>query len=331
MRRLLLLLFPMLLFALPSMAEDPLYPTLTDPVDQYMQSLSVMSQQDETIAMLRYDDGRVTEGGCRPVSIANSVIATFGVTEKETSVGIVEELIELMVNTRSHYKTVNIDRLPRLLDPQQRAEEQEKYPYLAQSVGAYSGSVTATLDVLNAEEVLSAISGLQRPAIHASRLSVHPSWENVLRILFALHDMGLDDATVCLAQADAGRNTSGSPLASGKYGHYLTVFIHVGAFMESGAMYVLDSLPRAIEGEIASADSILRNSYHFPTVSYLSEFNSTFAASRISPTVIKLVPRDEYLTQLQAASGEDAIALWKEYLESFMLFGRFPMIISLPG
>lgn len=320
------------LFSLPALAEDPLYPALTDPVDQYVQSLCVMSQQDEAVAMIRYDDGRVTEGGCRPVSIANGVIAAFGVTDRETAIGVVTESLKLMVkNKRPSNQKVSIGLLPGLLDPQKRLEEQEKFPSMARTVGAYTGTVDVVLERPSAEEVISLIHAQQRPAILCRQISVKPSWEDVVRIITELHEMGLDDASLCLMQTDAGRTSSGGPLASGRFGHYLTLYINVGAFMESGALYVLDSLPRAIEGETVDRSTVLRNAYHFPAESYTRKFCSVFAASRISPTVIKLAFRPDSLAQLEGKTGEEAIAVRTQLLKPLVLFGRFPMLISLPG
>ena len=61
-----LLLF--LLFALPAAAQEALFPALADPVDQYMQSLAVMSQQDESLARFPYHQENLETRGCAPLN-----------------------------------------------------------------------------------------------------------------------------------------------------------------------------------------------------------------------------------------------------------------------
>ena len=100
MRKLFILL--LVLFSLPAAAEETLFPALSDPVDRYMQSLAIMSQQDESIARLPYHQENLEKRGCAPLSIANPLIAAFGVTDLQAAAGLVEEITAVMTPNREY-------------------------------------------------------------------------------------------------------------------------------------------------------------------------------------------------------------------------------------
>lgn len=305
-----------------------------NPVDERMQRLSVLSQRDEAIGALDYDTATIQRRGCMPVSIVNGLIASFGVTDRETAAGLVQETLSLLVPRGQRGKApVDLQNLSALLDPALRASEREAYPNLAGTVGAYPGEVRLTQARLSAEEVLERLEGAQTPLMFVSRMAVYPDWTEAVELLMALHGMGMDDATLCLACAGAGTEVSGAPLRSGRSGHYLTVFFHVGTFAESGAVYVLDSLPRALEGEpytpYGQADE-MHAQYPFENDSPGSTFNRNFEAARISPTVIRLSLTQTALEALRAEPEETALARRVRLMKPLILFGPCVMMLSLP-
>ena len=306
--------------------------TASHPVDGRMQPLSVLSQRDEAIGELAYYTATIQRRGCMPVSIVNGLIASFGVTDRETAIGLVQETLALLVPRGSRGKApVDLQNLAALLDPALRANEQEAYPNLARTVGAYPGDVRVTQARLSAREVLERLDGVQTPMMFVSRMAVYPDWTEAVALLMALHGMGMDDATLCLACAGAGTEASGAPLRSGKSGHYLTVLFHVGTFAESGTVYVLDSLPRALAGEpytpYGAADE-MHTQYGFVQD---SAFNRNFTAARISPTVIRLSLTQNALEALRAEPEETALARRARLMKPLILFGPCVMMLSLPG
>lgn len=306
-----------------------------NPVDGRMQRLSVLSQRDEAIGELAYHTATVQRRGCMPVSIVNGLIASFGVTDRETAIGLVQETLSLLVPRGSRGKApVDLLSLSALLDPALRADEREAYPNLAKTVGAYPGDVRVTQANLSAWEVLERLDGAQTPLMLVSRMAVYPDWTEAVSLLMALHGMGMDDATLCLACAGAGTEASGAPLRSGKSGHYLTVLFHVGTFAESGTVYVLDSLPRALADEpytpYGAADE-MHTQYGFVQDSADSAFNRNFTAARISPTVIRLSLTQTALEALRAEPEETALARRVRLMKPLILFGPSVMMLSLPG
>ena len=297
-----------------------------------MQRLSVLSQRDEAIGELAYYTATIQRRGCMPVSIVNGLIASFGVTDRETAIGLVQETLALLVPRGSRGKApVDLQNLAALLDPALRADGREAYPNLARTVGAYPGDVRVTQAHLSAREVLERLDGVQTPMMFVSRMAVYPDWTEAVALLMALHGMGMDDATLCLACAGAGTEASGAPLRSGKSGHYLTVLFHVGTFAESGTVYVLDSLPRALAGEpytpYGAADE-MHTQYGFVQD---SAFNRNFTAARISPTVIRLSLTQNALEALRAEPEETALARRARLMKPLILFGPCVMMLSLPG
>lgn len=305
---------------------------LEDPVDRRVQQLSIMSQQDEAIAGITYNGATVRQRGCKLVSVVNGVMAAFGVTDRETAAGLVPEALDLLVpGGKRSKRSVDLQNMSKLVDPVLRAEQQEKYPYLAKTVGAYPGSVQVSGKQLAAQDVLEILGKAQTPFVFVGRMSVHPDWTDALQILTGLHGMGMDDATLTLACVGAGAKKHGTPLRSGDFGHYLSLMFHVGSFMEDGTVYVLDSLPRALEGEPYDTEGAPRTQYAFVTDSPVKAFNLNFRASRISPTVIRLSLTPEALETLRAESEETAFARLKKLYSPLVVFGYGAMLISLPA
>ena len=309
--------------------------TMSEPVDARMRNLSVLAQGDGAIGSIANYTATVQRRGCMPVSLVNGLIASYGVTDRETAVGLMQETLSLLVPRVSMGKApVDLQNLRSLLDPAQRVEEREAYPNLARTVGAYPGEVRFTLARLSAREVLERLDGARAPLMLISRMAVYPDWTDAVELLMALHGMGMDDATLCLACAGAGTEASGAPLRSGKSGHYLTVLFHVGAFAESGTVYVLDSLPRALAGEpyapYGGADE-MHAQYPFVHDSPGSAFNRNFTAARISPTVIRLSLTQDALEALRTEPEETALARRVRLMKPLILFGPCVMMISLPG
>jgi len=210
-----------------------------------------------------------------------------------------------------------------------------------ETLGQVAVSITKpnfTLASADAAEVIERIKAQSAPAIIGSRMYVVNTWEDVVRIAYALHDMGMDNSTIILTRAEVGKDTHGSPMRSGKYGHYLTPMLHVGAFVESGAVYILDSLPRALENE--ESGGLLRSRYHFPEDRKDSPFNSTFSSARISPTIIKLTLTERELSRLDQHDAsafhtpekahEALVRLRARQLQPLMLYGSCVMMITLP-
>lgn len=291
MRRILMCAAAMMLSACCALAhEAALRPELADPVDRMIQRLSVMSQRDAAFEGVRYNNGYLSARGCQLVSIANAVIACFGVENEQAAAGTVNEAAQLLVR-KPGIEKIELTLLPMLLDVRTRANQAQAYPYLAEAIGRYKGQTGVLSEQITPQMLEEFCEGSDGAFVLCGRMTVYPDWTDMIELIEMLHEKGMDNAFVCLANVGAGREDGGTPLGLGKSGHYLTVLMHVGTFMELGRIYVLDSLPRAIEGEKSGYQDILRSVYPFAVEQ--KAFDRRFASSRIRETVIRLQIRDQ--------------------------------------
>jgi len=313
------LLFISAVFA--ALADDELYPALFDPLDCRVQSLAIMSQRDEVFEGIQYNGGKLTLRGCLPVSMANSMIASLGVTDREIAAGMVKETAKLLVFPRKRGTgRAEMKYFPSLLNVQERAEQAESFPHMGRTVGAYAGEVRVLEGTLDTQIIRENLEGMHAPCMLVGRMTVYPDWTEMVRMLLALDAAGMGDTTVCLAHAGAGTENSGAPLRSGEGGHYVAMLIHVKTFVEEGRMYLLDSLPRALKGETYGYIEEIHKPY--PFWSEYTAFRSVFDAARISPTVVRFSLADR--AAWQAADEAEK----SKMLAPMILFGPLVVMIS---
>lgn len=302
-----------------------------DDVDAQMAQLGIITQRAESIAKIKYNEGTVHKSGCMPVSLANGIAASFGVTDPETTEGLVRELITMLVPRWLKGKTgIELQDMPDVLNPALRMSEEETYPYLAKTVGAYPGDLIFMEKRMNAREALEHIDAAQAPFMLAGRMYLYPDWTEAVQIIMGLHERGMDDVTLCFACLGTGKKGSAAPLRLGSSGHYLSVFIHVGAFMENGAVYVLDSIPRALRDETISAGGDLREYYAFARERPTRKFNVRFYATRVSTTIIRLSLRPEMMETVYAGPEETELERRVELMSFLPLYGYSVAMISIP-
>lgn len=330
-RRILFAFLLSLLLALPCAAEDnSLYPELTDPVDQHIQQLAVMFQRDEPFFAVPYNKDYLNGRGCQPISMANGLIAAFGVTDYDTAVQLtLEAAVALIPPDQRKNGPVHPAMLPVTLNPDTYAET-DRFPVLKEIICAYPGTIAGTEKDLDAEEAIALIGEQRAPAIVSFCMDVNPSWEDAVRVIFSLYDTGLQDAMLILTRAGAGKESYGTPFASGKNGHYITALVHVGRFMQDGSVYILDSLPRAIPGESSEYGSFLRARYPFGEQREDKPFNLHYEAARINPCVIRLTLKEDKRAALDGSVSDEQLALRTGYLKSFTLYGACSAMVVLP-
>lgn len=319
----------------------PAPPAVTDPLDQHMQRIEAIYQKDPRFSALPYDTTLFSVRGCAPSSIANMVIAAFDVTDADIAAQIVDDTLWVLCPGKSYRRRpIDQNKLGNLLSPQKMAEQAERYPGLAASVGQYSGTVDFTLDDFTLERVQQAIADHSESRyMTTGRISVRDSWEDVIRILHALHDAGEDDAMLLLAYAGAGTASGTAPLRTSSNGHYLTLCLPVRQFMETGRLYVLDSMPRALFGEEYRPGLAYRRCYAFVEEAPDKGFNARFTAARIRPEIIRIDMNAESLAQLDAvraqpfASDEERsealIAKTSEIFEPFILYSTCTALLRM--
>lgn len=301
------------------------------PLDEQMRRLSVMSQRDETIADIKYSNVDVRQAGCKPVSLVNGMVASLGVTDREVAAALVRETISLLVpQGQKNTGVVNLHAVNRLFEPERRWERKSGWPGLETALAPYEGRVQLLPGKGDVQAMLNVLAEAEAPLLLVGTMGAYPDWADVIRVASLLHERGMDDATISLSCLSAGRDAHAAPLRLGKYGHYLSVLVPVGAFLSDGTVYVLDSMPRALEGEPYGGKEVLRAQYAFVANGKKDRaFNENFEAVRISPTVIRLSLRPQALDTLRQAAPEQAEDMRRAMMRPLEISGSGMALVTL--
>ncbi len=307
-------------------------PVRASSYDRAAASLAFIAQKDAPVASIPYNNLSFGVAGCGPASITNALIAVFGVTDPATAHAMAPEVLHLLSHGRDYKEAmVNISWFNRLFDPSMLANERDGSPVLSSLLMQRSGGLVLSDAPLHAEEMAEAARPLAPGAILTGRVTVRESWRELVSLMYALHEAGRDDARVTLAFAGVGKSDNGTPLRSGKGGHYLSVMLHVGSFFEDGSVYVIDSLPRALAGEPFGEGEPYAVAYGFTLDRASTPFNQTYDAARVRREVIRLSLSPEAQARLDSCppDGEARITLHSELLAPLVLFGPCLLFVTL--
>lgn len=309
---------------------------LPEAPDAYMARLAIQSQKSECFAEVVYAGSTLNARGCGPVSVSNAVIGCLGVQDEALAVEMVRELTRLLVPRARRGKAyLNLSLLGDAVTREARLAQAEAFPAMAAVMSDFGGETCVYPGEIDQERLLAAAVSGER-AIFVGQTAVQENWAYIVSLVRALHEAGRDDVMIYLARCDAGKKRHTTPLRSGDSGHYLSLCLPVGAFWNEGALYVLDSLPRAIGGEEASSESVYHVRYPFVTGSTVNDirFREVFTAARVSTTVIRLSLTPQALGALEealAAGADETQALHVQQLSPLVLFGSCSMLINTQG
>ena len=308
----------------------------TAALDDYMARLAILAQRDERLADVVYAESTLKERGCGPMSVTNAVVGCLGVQDEAQAVSMAREMAQLLVPwERRGRGYMHFSLLELALDPEARQAQKEAFPIMAAVMGSFPGVVSYTDGKIN-ERRLKAAARLGKTKLFIGRAYIQENWAYIISLVRMLHEAGRDDIVLYLAQCDAGKKNHGTPLRSGVSGHYLSLAVPVGALWNDGSLYVLDSLPRAIQGEEVSSESVYHVSYPFVDQNTTNDkrFRSVFCASRVSPTVIRLSPTQEarsMLAQAHAAGADETQAQLERQMMPLFLFGGCTLLVNTEG
>lgn len=302
--------------------------------------LAVLSQWDERFydSAFRYNHNYFRFGGCFPASAANGVIAALGVTDQDQAAGILRDMLYLLTKNSPVQQKVQITRMSYLnLEPGE-APANERYPTLNQALQDFGGLIRYTDAYLNAERLEQALSEIAgQKAIYHGALARDGLWPNLCAMVETLIDAGYEDATMVVASIGAGTVNTRAPFRSGTAGHYLCIYLPVKSFSETGVFYVLDSMPRALEGEPFADDMLYKFSYDFigrqNYSTSLDDFNARFTVKRVVPTIVRVEPINDALDAITAAQGSDILpssALLPDLERYVTFFGTSHIFFTLP-
>lgn len=280
LRRLLAAMLLLCAFAIPALADD---------VDDYLSSCDILSQFDKQLDTNDYAYVRhhFWENGCLPSSVTNALAAAFDSSEISIPALLKEVMTLLAPNHRPLEKAIDVKRLSYLYD----GERDNAYPTLNRLLGSVT-SITHADSKLSAQELLYQLTaqGDSRAAL-VFNLTVRKNWERILEITDALHNAGYDDARLVICNITVGTPGTIAPFRSvGAAGHYASLFFSVREFSESGVFYLLDSYPRALNGESYGKGELYQAKYAFVNSSAraFESFNALYCVTHVTPTVVKI-------------------------------------------
>lgn len=294
--------------------------------------LAILSQWDERLfdQDFQYDGNHFRFNGCGPASVANALVAAMGITDGDTAVGITRDLMRVLTKNRPNKTKMQIAHLSYLDFPDpSRIAADELYPTLHQSLRDFGGPILyagGNVKAKTLEDTLTLLGG--RKALYHGTLSGNDRWASLIAMARVLLDNGYEDTAIVVGYLGAGTAKTKGPFRSGTAGHYLGIYIPVKEFSETGVFYVLDSLPRALDGEAyGSNGEPFMLKYDFTGsqryFGSLEEFKQYFAVDRVKQTIVRARPIGEALEALNTP-GEDENELPVErllpYLDKHMVF-----------
>ncbi|MGN0761833.1 MAG: hypothetical protein ACI4MK_00530, partial [Aristaeellaceae bacterium] len=266
--------------------------------EAYLSRLGILSQHDPALndTVYVYRGHNFWENGCLPASVTNALTAAFSVDELDSAVLLRDVLVQMTPEHRPDLYAIELSGVASLFTD----DLPEGSPAL-QQLSCSMTAVAAAENRLSGAEMVQQLTALgdSRVALMFT-MSIRSNWERVLEITDALYNAGLPQARLTLCNMTLGIPDSGAPFhSSGKAGHYATLYFEAGEFHDSGAFYLLDSYPRALEGDSYSPDDALyREQYPFVSSRKFQAFNNLYHVTHVTPTVVKLALHAEALADL---------------------------------
>ena len=327
-----LMAFLMLLVALPASAKAYVY----------VGDLATLSQYDDRFYNkdFMYNNNYLRYGGCYPSSVTNALIAALDVTNEDLAVGMLWDVMQLLTNGSPATRRAQLAYLQYLdFTEEEIAAGDEQYPALSEALIDFGGSIHYQKGYVEPEHVAAFIekNGDQRAIFHGSfaRDEFWPYLCEMAEVLFAEEQW---DATIVVAGIGAGTVTTRAPFRSGEAGHYLSLYFPIWEFSSNGSFYVLDSFPRALEGEPYGLDQDYAVTYDFidkqKYSTSLDGFNERFSVFRIQPTIVRVDPISQAAEDFyDAINNEEDMPLkaMLPHLSHATFFGTSHIFLIFPG
>lgn len=303
--------------------------------------LAILSQWDERFydQTYRYNNNFFRYGGCGPAAVTNALIAALDVTDQDQAADLLLDVMRLLTNGKQKKSRIQIAWMSYLNFTKPSQITDERYPTLNQLLRDFGGYILYNNGYITPESLEDALSLLGNyKALYHGSLGKTDHWANLCAMAKLLMDSGHGDATIVVGLLGAGTSTNIAPFRSGDSGHYLSICLPVQEFCETGVFYVLDSMPRALEGEPYGLDLTYMIPYDFvgeqKFLRSLARFNELFTVERVQTTILRVRPIGDALKALTAATRLNRAPLdaLEPYLTEVMrFFGTSHILFTLPA
>lgn len=295
-------------------------------------NLDILSQRDSRVAGREYYyKGMLFHiAGCKPASVTNAFMALLGSSETDAPRLLMELRKTFSYNPSDEEAGIELTKMPEYL------RNPRKDAVLLRSMLRQVTSI----DYIDAAR--QSVEPAYILARYPSNRDAHPliirdmyiedNWSWLVELAAELCRRGYPDARIALCAASVGTEDMDGPFRSGKGGHYVAIYLQAGEFHQEGTVYLLDSLPRALEGDIYG---FLK---HYPSqYAFVSEqkkpFAQTYNVTRLQDPVLQLKLKPAELDKLNRIPLSHKAArnkLRTTQCEALMLFHRAYFLLYLP-
>ncbi len=282
---------------------------------QYLTDAPLVIQRDERYQtdLYDYNKARFQERGCGPASVANALTIACGIQEQTLSDHVMRDIMRLI--STNHIPSESI------IDSQYIYRMQDFDPQLYTGLGyirsQYGEFWHADRDGSGETEILSYFQSAREAgarAFFATTFATRGAWNQLIQLAEHLEKAGFGDTIITVCLLSSGTEGTIAPFRLGT-GHYETICMHAGEFVQSSTVYLIDSCPRALPWE----EKVKRVYYdtYFLTYDGVS-LTETFDIRRVLPTILRLRLRED--TGLEKS----------EAMERLLFYGTGCLILTLP-
>lgn len=290
---------------------------------QRLQALDILSQRDERLTKDEYFYRGMTFSiaGCLPACIANALLGLLGTPETDAPALLQEVMQNCSTKPNSASRVVSPNLLPGSLSVP-REDSVQLHTLLASTTGVIdlSGS-----KLTPAELLARCFPTSEDHPLVIREMPISDNWSWLLELTGELCRQGHADARFALCAAGAGTDNTDAPFASGASGHYITLYFTAGEFYEEGTFYLLDSLPRALPGDIYGLEGHYPARYPFTLGRH--PFSTVYDATRLTDPVMMFTLTED-ARALRAA--ENSTTLRRKQAEAIELYGYPYFMLYIP-
>lgn len=300
---------------------------------QRLAELDIISQREERFTDERfyYQDMLFRIAGCKPASVTNALVSLLGNAQTNAPELLLEVRDGLTAAPWDKKAGIEMHLLQSFLsEPDASAVELKKL----------LRPVTSIIHLDARKDSVAPAYFLSR---YAAAPGAHPlfirefatqgNWYWLIDLAAKLCERGHPDARFVLFVASVGTDATDAPLRSGKGGHYVTIYFQAEEFHQDGTMYLLDSLPRALPGDVSGFFEHYPSQYPF-TTRRTDPFGNTYDATRITDPVIQFTLKPAELERLHSLDGARSsatrAALREKQAETLVLYVKSWFMLYIP-
>lgn len=247
--------------------------------DKALKKTKAASQKDSRWKNWQYMHGNykttLDNAGCKPLSILNALILTFGIDDSNQ----IQNILKNIISIDPSYKNIN--------------------DYLFHHNNKKCQSINA---LLNGKKIINGGKSSKDLLTTVSKTKLNDNtyilgttgfntnhFNNIINMIKNLYKINPDTNIIFYGMSAGYLSLERAFGSITNHGHYVTLLINVREFIENRIMYFIDSVPRNLKGE-----SNHRVNYNFvekPNKGKLQSFNKTFKVQRINEQILKLTTK----------------------------------------